>query len=282
MEELMKKFERIGARVAVRKVTDSFTATRRETRRRRRDGTPGFLTPVRVDVRQDELGEYFDVRHRQDVQVHVLDLSPRDRHLLLGVHAPAQQGEPETDSAFLCGFDERSWFVAAIPENAGARNVQQAKDALKPDEVWAAMRQFAVPMHERDLRETAAFIRQGEWFFVPRPKLVVRPQDVLHDEPVQRGAGKPHVCQYLHRRDGEWVWVSDEYPNGLTRTEFELLRPSVKERITWRTMMRGARAHARGAVRHPDHETIWLKTWHEVVMNTETRSRAMAHVAFLD
>ena len=281
MEEIIKKFERIGARVAVRKVTDSFTVNRHGTRRRRRDGTSGFLEPVRVDVRQDELGEYFDVRHRHDVQVDVLDFIPRDRHLLLGVHAPAQQGEPETESAFLCGFDERSWFVAAIPENAGARNVQQAKDALKPDEVWAAMRQFRVPMHKRDLRTTAGFIRQGEWFFIPRPRLVVDAKDVLRDEPIRRGAGKPHVCQYLHRTDGELVWVSEEFPNGLTQSEFERLPPA-KRKSGWTNMARGARAFARGAVRHPDHETIWLKTWHQVVMNTETRARAMAHVVFLD
>jgi hypothetical protein len=33
---------------------------------------------------------------------------------------------------------------------------------------------------------------------------------------------------------------------------------------------------------HSDHETITLPFWHRVIMNTETRSRTMAKVAFLD
>jgi hypothetical protein len=32
----------------------------------------------------------------------------------------------------------------------------------------------------------------------------------------------------------------------------------------------------------PDHATVMLQEWHEVVMNTETRSQAMRDVAFLD
>ena len=40
--------------------------------------------------------------------------------------------------------------------------------------------------------------------------------------------------------------------------------------------------YARGTVRHSDHETITLPVWHRVIMNTETQSRTMANVAFLD
>ena len=40
--------------------------------------------------------------------------------------------------------------------------------------------------------------------------------------------------------------------------------------------------YARGTVRHSDHDTITLPFWHCVVMNTETQSRTMANVAFLD
>ena len=280
METFTTKFERMGARVLVDKVADTFALGGGRSPRRG-SVEPRVLPPVRVDVRRDEVGEYFHVRHRQDVSVDVIDLHARARHLLLAARISTAQGVPESESTFLCGFDERAWFVAAIPESAGARSVQQAKDALKPDEVWAAMRQLRVPMHERDLRQTAAFIRQGEWFFVLRRKLVVDAKKVLRDEPIRRGAGKPHVCQYLYRTDGEFVWVNEEHPNGLTQAEFERLSPA-KRKAGWSHMARGARAFARGAVRHPDHETVWLKTWHQVVMNTETRSRAMEHVAFLD
>jgi hypothetical protein len=47
-------------------------------------------------------------------------------------------------------------------------------------------------------------------------------------------------------------------------------------------MQRDAAVYARGAIRHPDHRTIWLPFWHRVLMNTETRSRTMQQVAFLD
>jgi len=47
-------------------------------------------------------------------------------------------------------------------------------------------------------------------------------------------------------------------------------------------MVRNARVYVKGAIRHPDHATIHLPYWHQVVMNTETQSRAMAEVAFLD
>jgi len=40
--------------------------------------------------------------------------------------------------------------------------------------------------------------------------------------------------------------------------------------------------YARGDVRHSDHATITLPFWHRVMMNTETQSRTMANVAFLD
>jgi hypothetical protein len=39
---------------------------------------------------------------------------------------------------------------------------------------------------------------------------------------------------------------------------------------------------ARGTVRHRDHATVTLPVWHRVLMNTETQSRTMANVAFLD
>ena len=50
----------------------------------------------------------------------------------------------------------------------------------------------------------------------------------------------------------------------------------------WRVMRRNPGVYARGTVRHSDHDTITLSFWHRVVMNTETQSRTMANVAFLD
>jgi hypothetical protein len=47
-------------------------------------------------------------------------------------------------------------------------------------------------------------------------------------------------------------------------------------------MRRNAGVYAGGRVRHSGHVTITLPFWHRVVMNTETQSRTMANVAFLD
>ena len=75
-----------------------------------------------------------------------------------------------------------------------------------------------------------------------------------------------------------------DHPNGVTEAEYrELLRTDpARAKWGWRRMQRDAAVYARGAIRHPDHRTIWLPFWHRVLMNTETRSRTMQQVAFLD
>lgn len=271
------KFEKMGARVKVRLLAGN---------ERRRVGRWGGMVqdtgPVRVDVRSDGKGEYFDLCHREGVVVDVVDVRPADRHLLLLVRDPAAADEEDAKSKYLCGHDERHWFVAAVPESAHARNVQDAKDALKPAEVWQAIREHAVRPRHRDRRRTAAFVRQGEWFFLPRPWLKPDPRVVFRNEPLQRGGGKPHVCQFLYRTGGELVYVSRAFPNGLTESEFLALSAEERDGNQWRQMARNATAYVKGSVRHSDHKTVWLGHWHQVVMNTETGARAMRHVAFLD
>src|SRR5262249_2948158 len=118
---LQEKFARMGARLLVGS----------EMRRDRR----GLDVPVTLDIRSDDKGEFFDVAVRPGaaVEVDVLDLRKRERHLLLR----ARQGRDRF--LYLCGHDERHWFVAAIPEAAtGVSNVPTAMEALKPPEVLAA------------------------------------------------------------------------------------------------------------------------------------------------
>jgi hypothetical protein len=50
----------------------------------------------------------------------------------------------------------------------------------------------------------------------------------------------------------------------------------------WTLQRRNMRVLAKGRVSHPDHKTIVLPCWHEVVMNTEHQSVAMRWVAFID
>jgi len=183
-------------------------------------------------------------------------------------------------SKFLCGHDERHWFVAAIPETArGVTGVAAAKAALQPETVRELVERTRLKDPFR--RRNAAYVRQGEWFFVPAR---VDPPDVLvlRDEPLTRGAGKAHVMQYAYRRGGVLVYVSARHPQGLTQSEFEAIPQHVRESQLWEQLVRDAEVFARGTVRHSDHATIQLATWHRVLMNTEQGARAMRHVAFLD
>ena len=231
----------------------------------------------RINIHADARGEYFDIRFTGSdaaVELDVVDVQPHDRHLLLLARVNGEK------SKFLCGHDERHWFVAAIPETArGVTGVAAAKAALQPD----AVRELIERTRPKDpfRRRNAAYVRQGEWFFVPAR---VDPPDafVLRDEPLTRGAGKAHVMQYAYRRGGVVVYVNDRHPQGLTQSEFESIPQHVRESQLWEQLVRDAEVFARGTVRHSDHATIQLATWHRVLMNTEQGARAMRHVAFLD
>jgi hypothetical protein len=170
-----------------------------------------------LDVRQDRHGEYFLISRAQasTTELVVLDVQPRDRHLLLLSRSAAEKHR------FLLGHDERHWFVAGIPESTPVSRVRDAKQALKPGLVQSSER--GVRTKYRDRRSNAARIRQGEWFFVPAPQVRVELLLVLRNEPIARGGGKPHVCEELYRFGGETVYVSPGAPNGLTDEQY---RPS--------------------------------------------------------
>ena len=185
---------------------------------------------------------------------------------------------------YLCGHDEREWFVAAVPGNSVA-NVRQAMEALKPAIVRFEQDRKGVRGHDRLRRRTAAYTRQGEWFFVPRPRLAPKPSLVLRNEPISRGnGGKPHWVECLYREGGETVMVSSQYPQGLTSAEYRLLLSGTPEAKSWawRAMRRNPTAYVKGTVRHPDHATIRLDDWHQVVMNTEAEAPGAKSVVFLD
>jgi hypothetical protein len=236
------------------------------------------IRPFQLDVRSDRHGEYFLVAKRVDVSVEILEVQPRERHLVLLARVPERSGH-ETKSRFLLGHDERHWFVAAIPERNPVSTVAAAKEALKPENV--VLREAGIRARVRNRRINKARVRQGEWFFVP-VNLQVRPERLFKSEPLRRGGGKPHMCQELYREGGEMVYVNRQYPNGLTQAQFSGLSEKVRTQPGWSRMVRNPRVFARGTIRHSDHKTIFLEGWHEVFMNTETKAVAMQNVAFLD
>jgi hypothetical protein len=234
-----------------------------------------------LDIGSDRRGQYFELRVpatvKPSLDVTVLHVQPKDRHLVLLVK------KPQVKDRFLCGHDEREWFVAAVPGTA--TTVAQAREALKPQDIRLAETRARLRSHERASRGNAVSIRQGEWFFVPIPAMAVQPSLVFRNEAIRRGSGKPHIVAELYRSGGETVYVCPRYPNGLTEAGYQavLARNPVRAKVwAWTRMRRNAGVFARGTVRHPDHATITLPCWHQVLMNTETQSRTMANVAFLD
>ena len=267
-------FAQVGARVKVREIPSRW-----------RQGDRSWINPTdySLDIQRDSNGEFFELRvptHLSDtLDVTVMQSEPKQRHLLLFVRKPGDK--PQLDR-FLCGHDEREWFVAAVP--GGASSVRQAMDALQPAPVRQALASHKVSTKKRYALKNRAFRRQGEWFFVPEPSLVVDDKLVLRDETLRRGAGKPHMVEQLFRTGGETVYVSSKHPNGLLPEEYQRLMKSDPSaaRWGWRMMRRDMGVYARGAVSHADHATITLLFWHRVMMNTETQSRTMRNVAFLD
>ena len=260
------KFEKLGARAKVRPLMQNGWRP-----------VPGQIV---IDVRHDRHGEFFDIRAAADADVEVLDVQPRDRHLLLMVRHPSERlGLPDVKEKLLCGHDERHWFVAGVPQRAST--VVTAKEALKPEAVLVRERGKKGKRQKRLRRKTDVFIRQGEWFFIPAPDVQVNEKLILSHEPISRGGGKPHMCEQLYRDGGTTVYVCGQHPNGLTTDAYRKLLKQNPDaaRWGWRTMTRNPVVVVRGRITHPDHATIRLDGWHRVVMNTESGSSS---VAFLD
>ena len=108
------RFAEMGARLKVREVPVRWD-----------DSTRDYA----MDIRRDRDGEFFELRvptHLSEtVEATVLQSQPKQRHLLVLIRKT--DGKPQLDR-FLCGHDEREWFVAAVP--GGASSVRQAMDRV--------------------------------------------------------------------------------------------------------------------------------------------------------
>ena len=213
MNSLERAFARMGARVEFGQLN-----------RRSRFSGRSASEDLTLDVRRDRQGEYFLISRALEstTELVVLDVQPRDRHLLLLSRSGGDKHR------FLLGHDQRHWFVAGIPETTPVSRVRDAKQALKPDLVQSSERGLRAKY--RDRRNNAARIRQGEWFFIPAPDARMEKFLVLRNEPIARGGGKPHVCEELYRFGGETVYVSPGTPNGLTEDQYRALSDGERKR----------------------------------------------------
>ncbi len=236
---------------------------------------PSWFAPApdarRIDIRDDT----FELVLRPTARATVLDCRKDERHLVLSL-----QDAGAAPQRFLCGFDERHWFAAAVT----GHTVPAAKESLMPAEVREAARRSGLRHAELYRRHTRAFIRQGEWFFVPVARVDVNALAIHRREPLIRpGGGKPHIVDELVRGQGEMVWHHNKYAfQGITDEQYAQHTEWARAEAGWSRRLRigpGGSVHARGAVRHPDHATIYLSTWHRVYINSEVRP---ASLGFLD
>ena len=112
MHQIERQFTRIGARAKIHPpVVNRWTK----------------VEGVSIDIGNDAEGEFFDISVERPVlaETRVLDVQPSLRHLLL------MSDQDDGKHKFLCGHDERHWFVAAVPERAAVSSVKTAFDALK-------------------------------------------------------------------------------------------------------------------------------------------------------
>ena len=107
----------------------------------RQPALSGRVVPVRLDIMQDftpdiaerKGREVFTLAMRPDtldtLDMLAVDVQPKQRHLLLLAKPLTGSGEKRK---FLCGHDERHWFVASVPNADHVAQVQDAMEALKP------------------------------------------------------------------------------------------------------------------------------------------------------
>lgn len=273
---LNRFFSRIGVRVRVLEAT--VPARSRPWR------FPQAVPQIVIDIRRDKGGEFFEIRtapgSRQELDV--LNSVPEEKHLVLLSRQFDAQGQTLAKQKFLCGRDEKHWFVAAIPESEPVSTVTSARIALKPEEVRNRERAVGISRKESFRRWNAAHVRQGEWFFLPEANVTAPAMCILRNEPLSRGSGsKPHMAEQCYRSGGETVFVSRKHGSGISAGEYNRLAESERQ-LGFRMMKRDAVVYVRGGIRHPDHATIVLHGWHRVLMNTENRSKAKQFLAFLD
>ncbi len=221
------------------------------------------LPAFTIDISEDRKGQYFDIRRRfDDIDFEILQALPKQRHLLLMTSRGRR---------FLCGHDERHWFVAEVMKRVSS--VRDARFALIPTGMEEKLNSVSPSVIET--RDNSVFKRQGEWFFFPVD--LQFDESIIHrNEPIKRRAGsKPHICEELVREAGETVYII----NGETFSYDEYRKLSRKTRGYAKATTNVNRVYARGSIRHSDHKTIRLTRWHHVQLNNERVSR---NLAFLD
>ena len=257
MNYIEKAFETIGSRLKTGDIAQRNNRLRRIVNR-----TNGRNAHFVVNIEKDNNGEFFKIDTDGSVKFHIMGVDKINHHLLLFA-----RDNQNAKYRFLCGLDEKGWFAAAVPE--AVSNIADAMDALKPVQIIGAQKHLK-PKH-KNKRKNAAFLRQGEWFFIPAADIVPDPMLIFKNEPIRRGRGSAHMVEDIYRCGGETVYVCSKYSNGIDASKYQkLIKQNPKARAWgWRLMRRNMAVYGRGRVSHRDHKTIILRGWHSIIPNRE-------------
>lgn len=262
-----KQFEDMGSRVTIRKGTAPIRINRGLGSNR------GTL--MRLNVAKDKKGEHFTFTidpevDEKNIIFQVLDRDDKLRQMLLMLKYE------DSVEKLLVGHDESHWFVAGV---SGSKSIKEAFANLRPAAANLSIQKSGVKDKDWRKRRNKGFVRQGEWFFVPVHFTESKSTIIHKNEPIRRpSGGTAHIVEEVVRSGGETVYV---YGNEiLNPEEFSKVKSDRKYLYSQRKL--GSRVLGRGKVKHPDHHTIELKTWHEVHLSNETVGGIMSANAFLD
>jgi len=164
-----------------------------------------------IDIPRDNRGELFEIRtapgSRQEIDV--LNAQPREKHLVLLSRQFDVQGGLLAKQKFLCGWDEKHWFVAVIPESEPVSTVASAKIALKPEEVRTREQALGISRTSSFQRRNAAYVRQGKGL----DRLIVVTDEQSHDGILPAWTRKACVANVAPYKNGL------SYGNGWTHID---------------------------------------------------------------
>ena len=249
-----------------------------------RADTESFLMDIRKQSRaRNERREMFVIYPGVQSDVQIMDVKPDIHQAVLRVSEPERSFEirerkwnrerrkfdetvriqttPAGTRRYLVGTDELHLFFAEL--RLPAHGVRAAHSTLKP----------------KDLRnaDRSQYKRQGEWFLIPATDAEVSKLDghggISARERAAAGPSRP-----ADGRGRPRVSVAAGIPAFFRSTALTGMLPRGRGRphVADEVARMDGKEFARGNVRHPDHRTKKLHTWHRVERNTEASTASVA------
>lgn len=208
----------------------------------------------------NERGEYYIMFLGENNNIDVVCNDPKLKQLVLRVQEPEREFYVEnwdhktktykrvlnkTSSDlkyFLLGMDELHLFMCQL--NGSPKTISEAHQLLKPEK----------------LRKQSKPKRQGEWFF----EKCSRHQAVMLDNQVSLYQRIGPTLNFNYRQN----CPIQEQPDNFRRRG----RAHVVDELAWVKNSQNTDVYARGKVKHPEHATRSLNTWHRVYGNQEVEN----------